>query len=240
MKTAFVSGASRGIGRSVAMSLAGAGYDLAICCEKNLPLLAELAVEIQQDFGRKVLCFAGDLSEPKTAGRIGEQALLEFGRIDVVINNAGISWHGLLADMTAEEWQRVLSVNLSSVFYVTKAFIPQMVHQKSGHIVNISSIWGREGASCEVAYSAAKGGVDAFTKALAKELAPSGICVNAVSCGVIDTDMNRFLDEEEKKTLAEAIPAGHFGRPSDVGKAVLALLSTNYVTGQILGVDGGF
>ena len=173
-----------------------------------------------------------------------EQVLNEiigaFETPDVLVNNAGIAHIGVLQDMSVEEWNRIIGVNLSSCFYTVHAFLPGMIRRGSGHIINISSMWGVSGASCEVAYSAAKGGVNAFTKALAKEVAPSGIYVNAIACGVIDTEMNRGLTEEERAALVDAIPLGRFGTPEDVAGIVKNILSSTYMTGQIIGVDGGF
>jgi len=171
-----------------------------------------------------------------------ESLFKNISSIDIVINNAGIAWLGLLTDMTTREWQEVMSVNLDALFYTSRYAIPLMLRQHSGRIINISSVWGSVGASAEVAYSASKGGVNAFTKALAKELAPSGIAVNAIACGVIDTDMNRtHLNAEEMDILRNEIPADRLGSPEEV--AALALLladSPIYMTGQILTIDGGW
>ena len=161
--------------------------------------------------------------------------------IDILINNAGIAHIGLLCDMTDDEWNRILQTNLSSVFYCSRAAIPHMVSQKSGKILNISSIWGSVGASCEAAYSATKSGVNGLTKALAKELAPSNIQVNAIACGAIDTVMNGQLDEEERRELEAEIPAGRFGTCEEVAELVYDLTAKhNYLTGQIIGLDGGW
>ena len=161
--------------------------------------------------------------------------------LDVLVNNAGIAWLGLLTDMTNADWDRMIGTNLSSAFYCSRAAIPYMVSQKQGRIINISSMWGRTGASCEAAYSAAKAGLNGLTMALAKELAPSNIQVNAVACGVIDTDMNGCLSEEDKYSLQEEIPAGRFGTPEATADLVFDLAENHpYMTGQILGFDGGF
>lgn len=241
LKTAFISGASRGIGRAIAISLAERGYHLSLTCEKNTTILQELADTLRENHHIQVLTFTGDMGDASFVSQVAQETLKEFGQIDVVINNAGISHVGLLADMTEEQWNRVLSVNLSSCFYTAKAFLPSMVAKQSGHIISISSMWGRVGASCEVAYSASKGGIHAFTKALAKELAPSHIPVNAIACGVIDTDMNSFLTAEEATALADDIPAGRFATTKEVAQTVLALLdSPCYLTGQIIGLDGGY
>ena len=161
--------------------------------------------------------------------------------LDVLVNNAGIAYIGLLNEMSDKDWNRIIQTNLSSVFYCCRAAIPKMVSNKSGKIINISSMWGTSGASCEVAYSASKAGVHGFTKALAKELAPSNIQVNAVACGVIDTAMNEQLSEEERLSLEIEIPIGRFGTSAEVAHAVFQLAeSSSYLTGQIIGVDGGF
>ena len=160
---------------------------------------------------------------------------------DIVVNNAGISHIGLLGDMTIEEWNHIISVNLTSVFSTSKLAIPHMLHQKSGKIINISSIWGNVGASCEVAYSACKGGINAFTRALAKELAPSNIQVNALACGAINTQMNDFLDEAERAALLEEIPAGRMGEASEAAEMIRLLAEAPaYLTGQVIAFDGGW
>ena len=183
----------------------------------------------------------GDVGNPNDVRKIFSRIESECDGIDILVNNAGIAHIGLLSDMTDEEWMQLMQTNLSSAFYCSRAAIPHMVHEKSGHIIQISSMWGRVGASCEVAYSASKAGLHGFTKALAKELAPSGIQVNAIACGVIDTEMNAMLDDETKQYLAEDIPAGRFGAPEEVARLILQLAQTpNYLTGQIIGMDGGF
>ena len=236
---AVVTGASRGIGAAVARALAAEGYDLAICCRQNKEMIENLAGKLRDGFGTEVFAECGDVSNPSFVFHMGEKIERHFGQVDVVVNNAGISHVGLLCDMSVEEWRRILDVNLSSCFYMAKTFAPGMVRRKRGHIIQISSMWGSRGASCEVAYSASKGGMDAFTKALAKELAPSKVAVNAISCGVIDTEMNAFLDDEEKSNLIDEIPWNRFGKPEEVASAVVALLKCSYITGQIIGVDGG-
>lgn len=161
--------------------------------------------------------------------------------LDVLVNNAGISHIGLLQDMTDSQWSDILNTNLSSVFYCCRAAIPPMIRAKRGKIINISSMWGTSGASCEAAYSAAKAGMNGLTKALAKELAPSNIQVNAIACGVIDTQMNAQFSAEERLSLTEEIPAGRFGTAEEVAELVLSLSSGHpYLTGQIIGLDGGF
>lgn len=240
MQTAVITGASRGIGAAVARRLASLGYRLALICEKNTDMLEVLADELTDTYDVEILTYTCDVSDGESVQGMCDDILAAFGYADVLINNAGVAHIGLLQDMSLEEWERIIGVNLSSCFYMTRSLLPGMIRQGSGHIINISSMWGRSGASCEVAYSAAKGGVNAFTKALAKEVAPSGIAVNAIACGVIDTEMNRGLSEEERAALVDDIPQGRFGTPEDIAGAVELILDSTYMTGQIIGVDGGY
>ena len=179
-------------------------------------------------------------------GDMGDYIFVEsifdgLDRIDAVVNNAGVSHIGLLSDMTVDEWNRVMNTNLNSVFYTSKLAIPLMLSRKEGRIINISSIWGNAGASMEVAYSASKGAINSFTKALAKELAPSNIQVNALACGVIDTDMNRCFSDEEREIIINEIPADRMGTADEAAAAALMLLTAPaYLTGQIVTLDGGY
>ncbi len=240
-KTALITGASRGIGAGIAEALARDGYDLVLTCLENVDRLETLAAQLRDAYGISVLTAKCDASDYAQVEELAGKVRAEFSHVDVIVNNAGISVVGLITDLTPEEWDRVIRTNLSAAFYTTKAFLPGMIHEKSGRIVNISSMWGTVGASCEVAYSASKGGLNTYTKALAKELAPSHIAVNAIACGVIDTDMNKIFDEEERAALAEEIPYGRFATPEEVGEAVSGLLKMPaYVTGQIIGMDGGY
>ena len=183
----------------------------------------------------------GDVGNPETVNDMFKKIHKKCDALDVLVNNAGIAHIGLLNEMTDKEWNRIVQTNLSSVFYCCRAAVPKMVSKKAGKIINISSMWGTSGASCEVAYSATKAGVHGLTKALAKELAPSKIQVNALACGVIDTTMNSQLSEEEALALKYEIPAGRFGTPEEVAETVLQLAdSSTYLTGQIIGIDGGF
>lgn len=268
-RTALVTGASRGIGLAIASALAADGWNLVLTCSKTLPALRSLAADLEARYQVEVhsmLCDMGDPAQVRTLFR-------NIPSLDLLVNNAGISYVGLLQDMTDEEWDRVISVDLSSVFYTARAAVPLFLKKAGapvesrpaeaarssvaerkppvseagpqqnipGRIINISSVWGNAGASCEAAYSAAKGGVNALTKALAKELAPSGIPVNAVACGCVDTVMNDNLSREEKKALAEEIPAGRFAQPSEIAQTVLQLANAPaYLTGQIITVDGGW
>ncbi len=239
-KTALVTGASRGIGQAIAFTLAAHGYDLAVCCSSNPGQLLPVQ-QAASAAGVRCLPFQADVSKSQDCVRMFEAIEKSLGGVDLLVNNAGISKIGLLQDMPFEEWERLISVNLSSVFYCCKLAIPGMVRKKQGTIINISSVWGVCGASCEAAYSASKGGVNALTMALAKELAPSGIQVNAIACGAIDTDMNRFLEPEERNALLEEIPAGRMGTPEEAAQLVLQLAqSPSYLTGQIIRLDGGW
>ncbi|MCR5277846.1 MAG: SDR family NAD(P)-dependent oxidoreductase [Lachnospiraceae bacterium] len=237
LKTALVTGASRGIGREIAKVLAFNGYNLHLVCEKNVKMLQDLKEEIEKEVKVTIKNYAADVSNYEDLSKIFDGT----DELDVVVNNAGISYVGLLTDMTPEEWQRIISVNLNSVFYTSKLAVPKMLKKHAGSIINISSVWGNVGASTEVAYSASKAGVNGLTRALAKELAPSNIAVNAIACGFIDTDMNAHLSSEEKEALKDFIPANRFGTPSDVAAAVMGVLrTTSYMTGQIITVDGAW
>ena len=189
--TALITGASRGIGAALACRFAAEGYHLALCCHNSYETLQALATKLETTCSIQVLCFRGDVGDYTFICDMVQKTLDTFGQIDVLINNAGISYIGLLTDMDITDWNQIVATNLTSVFSTCRQVIPSMVHAKSGHIINISSVWGNVGASCEVAYSACKGGINSLTRALGKELAPSNIQVNAIACGVIDTDMNR-------------------------------------------------
>ncbi|MBO6128925.1 MAG: SDR family NAD(P)-dependent oxidoreductase [Pseudobutyrivibrio sp.] len=240
-KTAIITGASRGIGRACASVLANEGYHLALFCHKNIDMLNEFAASLRNDNKIEVYTYAGDIADSGFTIPACQDAIEKLGHIDVLINNAGIAHIGLLTDMTLDEWDEMIGTNLSPLFFTAKAVVPSMVHAKSGNIINISSMWGSVGASCEVAYSAAKGGVNSFTKALGKELALSNIAVNAIACGVVDTDMNGMLSAEEKQELSDEIPAGRFCTPAEIAQTVLSIIKApSYMTGQIIGVDGGY
>ena len=239
-KVVLVTGASRGIGKAIAVKFAKKGYNVVISCAHREAELMQAKKEIE---GYQVSCLAyvGDMGNMENCKELFELIRKQFGPLDVLVNNAGVSYIGLLQDMSVQDWDRVIHTNLNSVFNCCKLAIPGMVAKKQGKIINISSVWGNVGASCEVAYSATKGAINAFTKALAKELAPSNIQVNAVACGVIDTDMNGCLSEEDKYSLQEEIPAGRFGTPEETADLVFDLAENHpYMTGQILGFDGGF
>jgi 3-oxoacyl-[acyl-carrier protein] reductase len=239
-KTVLITGSSRGIGKAIAVKFAKKGYNVVINCAHNEEELLKTKAEIET---YQISCYAylGDMGSYDAASELFRQIKKLYGSIDVLVNNAGISYIGLLTDMKPEDWNRVISTNLTSVFNCCSLAIPDMVKNRYGKIINISSVWGAVGASCEVAYSASKGGMNAFTKALAKELAPSNIQVNAVSCGAIDTEMNRFLTDDELMQLINEIPASRLGRAEEVADLVYHLAYKNeYLTGQIIGLDGGW
>lgn len=241
-KLALLTGASRGIGREIARKFAENNYDLVLVCQEREDLLKEVIHELGKDFGTRVFGFTGDMGKFSNAERLCQELKSFTNRpFDVIINNAGISYIGLLTEMTPMEWDRVISSNLTSVFNICRLFVPGMIAVQAGRIINISSVWGNVGASLEVAYSASKGGVNAFTKALAKELAPSHICVNAVAFGAVDTEMNKFLSTEEKEALMEEIPACRMGTVKEAAEMVYSLaVSPEYLTGQIITMDGGW
>ncbi len=239
-KIACITGSSRGIGKAIALCFAKEGYDIVLNCRNSVSQMNKLKLEIETTYSVRCLGVCADVSNPEQVTQMFQTISSEFGEIDVLICNAGISFFGLISDMTPMEWQNVINTNLSSAFYCCKQVIPSMVAKKSGRIIMISSIWGNCGASYEAAYSAAKGGLNTFTKALAKELAPSNIPVNAISCGVIDTEMNAHLSDEEMQALIDEIPACRLGTPEEVGRMALLLSQApEYLTGQIITMDGG-
>lgn len=239
-KTVLVTGSSRGIGRAIAMKFAEAGCNLVINCSSSRDRLLELEKEIESQ-GARCLAVQADVGNREDCLRLFQEIHKVFGDVDVLVNNAGISQIGLLQDMEFSQWDQLLRTNLTSVFHCCKLAIPGMVKKQAGKIINISSVWGVCGASCEAAYSASKGGVNALTRALAKELAPSHIQVNAIACGAIDTKMNGFLAPEEKDGLLEEIPAGRMGSPGEVAELAFQLANApDYLTGQIIQLDGGW
>lgn len=236
-KKALVTGASRGIGAAIADMLAKEGYDLAITCKSSEESLKRQAGRLRGEYGIRCETFLCDASDPEQV----DAMLGQIGDVDVLVNNAAVSYVGLLTDMSVEKWREVLDTNLSSLFYTCRGVLPGMVRRKEGKIVNISSVWGAVGASMEVAYSASKGGVDSFTRALAKELAPSNIQVNAAAFGVIDTQMNRCFSQEERAALVEEIPADRMGTAAEAARLVGQILHMpDYFTGQVITMDGGW
>ncbi len=242
-RKALITGASHGIGKAIATRFAAEGCDLILNCKTDHELLRATAHDLSATYGIRTQVIPCDVGDHAAVCDMFEQIRTFFNGdgIDILINNAGISQIGLLTGLSIDDWNRVIATNLTSVFSCCHEAIPHMVHQKSGCIINISSVWGTVGASCEVAYSASKGGLNTFTKALAKELAPSGITVNAIACGVIDTRMNGCFDAAERAALEEEIPMGRYGTPEEAA-ALAWQLSTapTYLTGQILSLDGGW
>lgn len=240
-KVAVVTGASRGIGRGIAMELAKAGASVIINFNNN-ERAAKDTLEAIKALGGYGIIVKGDMSKYKEAKELVFKSINSFGKIDILVNNAGISHVGLFMDMDENEIDSLIDVNLRGYINTTHAVVPYFINQKSGCIINISSVWGEEGASCEVIYSATKGAIDAFTKALAKELGPSNIRVNAVAPGIINTEMNKWISDIEKEEIEEEIPLSRVGEAEEVGKLVTFLCSdySSYITGQIIKVDGGW
>ena len=239
-KPVLVTGASRGIGKAIAVKFAKKGYNVIINCAHRETELLQAQKEIE-NYQVSCTSFLGDMGSLESCENLFQIIRKQYGTLDVLVNNAGISYIGLLQDMSPSDWDRILKTNLTSVFHCCKLAIPMMLSAGQGKIINISSVWGNVGASCEVAYSATKGGINAFTKALAKELAPSNIQVNAVACGAIDTEMNRWMEEDDLIGLVDEIPSGRLGKAEEVADLVYHLGYKNaYLTGQVIGLDGGW
>lgn len=237
MKTALITGASRGIGRAIAKAFAAKDYDLHLTCRENIEMLNELGKELSNTYNVKVFTHKTDMSKSEEVFKMFSQ----IESLDVCVNNAGISYVGLLHQMSNDDWDRIIGTNLNSVFYTSKCATALMLKEHAGSIINISSVWGNIGASMEVAYSASKGGVNSFTKALARELAPSNISVNAIACGFVDTSMNAHLSEEERNAVLSEIPANRFATCEDIAKVAVSLAEMpSYLTGQIITVDGAW
>ena len=242
MRYVLITGASGGIGAAIAEGFARAGYGLILHYHKGEDRARALAARLTESYSVPALPLCADLSDTAAVQAMFERAAEEFGFIDTVVNNAGIAEQKLFTDLTDEAWDRMIDVNLSGVFRTCRAALPEMIRQKQGTIINVSSMWGQVGASCEVAYSAAKAGVIGLTKALAKEVAPSGITVNCIAPGAIRTPMLDSFTEENLAALAEETPVGRIGRPEDVAASCVFLASegARFITGQVLGVNGGF
>ncbi|MBQ2736485.1 MAG: 3-oxoacyl-ACP reductase FabG [Clostridia bacterium] len=234
-KTAFITGGSRGIGAECVRIFSKNGYRVAFSYLNSEKDALSLARECD------ALAIKSDVSVSEDITSAIKKATAELGKIDVLINNAGISQSALFTDITDEMWQKMINTNLSGAFYATRAVLPQMISRKSGVILNVSSMWGQVGASCEVHYSTAKAGLIGMTKALAKEVGPSGIRVNCVSPGVIDTDMNKSLTNEDLNALKSDTPLGKIGTPTDIAELLLFLADdkASFITGQDIGVNGG-
>ena len=239
MKTIIVTGGSRGIGASIVKELANKDYNIVL----NYNNSEEQAKQIQKELlekNIKIEIFKADVSKRENVKELVKFALEKFKTIDVLINNAGIDQVKMFMDITDEDWNKMIQTNLNSVFYCTQEVLPTMIHNKEGNIINISSIWGITGASCEVHYSVSKAGVDALTKALAKELGPSNIRVNSIAPGIINTEMNAHLSEEEKQNIEEEIPLEKIGKAIDIERCVEWLIKDEYTTGQVISINGGW
>lgn len=240
-KTVLITGASRGIGRACAIKFAKEGYFVYLNYRSSTEKIREVTKALDAIPEACYSVLQGDVGSSTDVEKIFAQIEKEGRHIDLLINNAGIAHMGLLHDMTDEEWNRILNTNLSSVFYCCRKAIPGMLKAGGGVILNVSSMWGRVGASYEVAYSASKAGVNGFTRALAKELAPNNIQVNALAFGVIDTDMNQMLSKEDRESLAYEIPIGRFASSDEAAQMIWDTVNTPfYMTGQIIGFDGGY
>ena len=234
-KIAIVTGGSRGIGSSIVQKLAQNGFEVVLNYNSSYEQAKQIAMT-----NYNIHIFKADVSKYEEVCNLVNFTINKFGKIDLLVNNAGISLIKTINNTTISDFDNILKTNLYSAFYTCKEVSKYMIHQKSGNIINISSIWGLIGASCEMAYSVSKAGLDSITKSLAKELGPSNIRVNSIAPGIIDTKMNNFLNEEEKKQLISEIPLEKIGTPDDVAECVLFLVKSNYITGQIIQVNGGW
>jgi 3-oxoacyl-[acyl-carrier protein] reductase len=239
--TVLITGASRGIGRAVALRFASVGMNVIINYKNNVEGANETA-RLCISNGGKPTTIAADISIREDVIKMKEKLDRLNLYPDILVNNAGVSLYGLLNDVSDSDWNQLVETNLKGTFLCTQTFMANMISQKYGRIINVSSIWGESGASCEVVYAMTKGGINAFTKSLAKELAPSKITVNAVAPGVVQTDMLNPLDDEDKDVLREEIPAGRFGNPEEIASLIyfLALPESSYINGQIISPNGGF
>lgn len=234
-KVVVVTGGSRGIGAEIVKFLAKLGYKVVLNYNKSESYAQDVKKELNN-----VEIFKADVSKKEEANALIDFAIKKYGKIDVLINNAGIAQTKLFTEITDEDWNNIINTNLNSAFYCSREAVKNMIHNKSGLIINISSIWGITGASCEVAYSTSKAAINGFTKALAKELGPSNIRVNAIAPGIINTEMNSYLSKDELKNIKEEIPLEKIGDPVDIAKCVKWLIEDNYTTGQIISINGGW
>ena len=240
LRKILITGASSGIGAATAIAFAKPNNRLILVSRKNREGLKKIEDE-GRERGAEVLSILADVSDYEACKLLVQQAVERFGTIDLLVNDAGVSHIGLFQDMTPDEWQRVMNVNIGSVMNLCHLVIPSMVHRHHGRIINISSVWGNVGASCEAVYSASKGAINSFTKALAKELAPSNIQVNAIAFGAIETPMNAWLSKEEAEALADEIPAGREGTKEEAAQMICMVADApDYLTGQIITMDGGW
>lgn len=234
-KVAIVTGGSKGIGASIVKKLSQNGYSVILNYNTSKIKAEKIALT-----NKNIHLFKADVSNYFEVQSLVNYAITNFGKIDLLVNNAGIDLIKTINDTSIEDFDNILKTNLYSAFYTSKEVSKYMINQKFGSIINISSIWGLIGASCEMAYSVSKAGLDAMTKSLAKELGPSNIRINSIAPGIIDTDMNKFLNEEEKKSIISEIPLEKIGNVSDISECVLFLANSSYITGQIIQVNGGW
>lgn len=239
MKTIIVTGGSRGIGRALVENFAKDGYNVVLNYNKSEENAKKIKAELQKQ-GVNIEIFKADVSKKEEVKELVKFTLDKFQNVDVLINNAGISQTKLFTDIKEEEWDNIMNVNLKSAYFTTQEVLPNMINRKQGLIINISSVWGMVGASCEVAYSVSKAGLDGLTKSLAKELGPSNIRVNSIAPGIIDTDMNKNLSIEEINELKEEIPLNRMGKPIDIYRCAKWLVEDEYTTGQVISVNGGW
>ena len=236
-KRIFISGASRGIGAAIATTFASNGYELYLTCNKGIEALETLALSLRDTYQVAVHSYQIDMSDSIKL----EAFMQKMPSFDVVVNNVGISHVDLITNTSLSQWNHIINTNLTSAFIVSNAVLPDMIQRKNGVIINISSVWGNIGASCEVAYSTSKAALNGFTKSLAKELAPCNIRVNAIACGLIHTKMNSCFSDEELADIIQDIPAQRIGEPEEVAQLCLQLaIAPSYLTGQILTLDGGW
>ena len=240
-KTVVITGASKGIGAAMAILFARKDYNVVIGYNDSYQLAKMLSSSLASQ-GYNVIPVKVNVANKLETDILIKEAIYNFGTVDVLINNAGVAFNGLITDTDEHDADKIFDINLKGVFNCCKSVTPVMVNQKSGKIINISSMWGQVGASCEVAYSAAKAGVIGLTKALAKELAPSGITVNCIAPGLIDTSMNSNISVEDLNAFVEEIPLGRMGSAEDIAETALFLATqgADYITGQVIGVNGGY
>ena len=239
MKNVIVTGGSRGIGKCIVENLAREGNNVILNYNKSEKQARKIQNELREE-GILIEIYKADVSKREEVKKLVNFAIEKWESIDVLINNAGIAKLQMFQDVTENDWDEIINTNLKSAFYMSQEVLPNMLHKKSGCIINISSIWGMVGASCETVYSVSKAGMDALTKSLAKELGPSNIRVNSIAPGVIDTEMNSHIDEKIKKEIKNQTPLGKIGKPIDIYKSVKWLIDDEFTTGQVISVNGGY
>ena len=239
MKTVLVTGRSRGIGKCIVENLAQEGYNVVLNYNKSEKQAKQIKEKLQKQ-GYKIEIYKADVSKREEVKQLVKYTLNKFENIDILINNAGIAKLQMFNDITDDDWNEMIGTNLNSVFYTIQEILPNMIHNKNGCVINISSIWGMVGASCEVAYSVSKAGVIGMTKALSKELGPSNIRVNSIAPGVIDTDMNSNIDNAIKEEIKNETPLNKIGQPIDIYRCVKWLIEDEFTTGQVISPNGGY